>query len=218
MRNPTRSLIAPPLAPLIALLAATLLVACSRPADPDAAPPMPTGDAPAPTRPAPEDASPSATDAPGEPAEPTPTAPAGDPAPAPAPRDDPPVETMQSARVNAKIGVPVDLLYSFDAAPAPDRPVRLHLAAVPRVEAGEMHITVQRDPGLALSEGSLTVQKAAAAGVYRKQLSVTPQAGAPAEIRVLITMEVAGGSAHGFYFIPLRGGESRQKEDSVKHE
>jgi hypothetical protein len=103
---------------------------------------------------------------------------------------------MRLASTSAKIGVPVDLHYRYEGSV-------LHLAAVPRVAGSDLRISVQHDQGLVFSEGSLNVQKAARAGVYRKQLVVTRTGTGPAQIRVLVTMGVGEGSSHGFFTIPL---------------
>lgn len=189
---------------LPALVAATWLVACSRPetAAPAPGPASPTGEVPSPTVPPPasEDTSAPPGDAPAGPAQPNPDAPSPeDSSPAPQPaatEDEPPLESMRLASTNAKIGVPVDLRYRFEGS-------ILHLAAVPRVAGSNLRISVQHAPGLVFSEGSLDVQKAAQAGVYRKQLAVTLLASAPPQIRVLVTMGVGEGSGHAFYSIPL---------------
>ncbi len=110
---------------------------------------------------------------------------------------------MKAAKPPAKIGVPVDLRYSFDGDVLANQPVQLHLAAVPRVAGTNLEISVQRAQGLEFSDGSLGVHKAAAAGVYRKQLAVTRQPQGPAEIRVLVTMGIGEGSSFGFFTIPL---------------
>jgi hypothetical protein len=109
----------------------------------------------------------------------------------------------RAAPTNAKISVPVDLRYAFDGDVLADQAVSLHLAAVPRVAGTNLQLSIQRAEGLEFSEASLSVQKAAPAGVYRKQLAVTRRASGPAEIVVLVTMDVAGGSAFGFFSVPL---------------
>jgi hypothetical protein len=124
---------------------------------------------------------------------------------------------MQSAQpANSKIGVPVDLRYSFDSEVLPGQPVQLYLAAVPRVSGANLRISVQQDPGLEFSEATLSVQKATATGVYRKQLALTRQSSGPRVVRVLITMGVEGGSGHGYYHIPLEPGAVVQKRDPAK--
>jgi hypothetical protein len=189
---------------LPALVAATWLAACTRPepAPTAPAPAAPSGEAPAPTLPPPasDETPPPPADAPAGPAQPSPNAPAPDessPVPQPAATEDgPPLESMRLASTNAKIGVPVDLRYTFEGGV-------LHLAAIPRVAGSNLRISVQHAPGLEFSEGSLNVQKATQAGIYRKQLAVTLLPSAPPQIRVLVTMGVDGGSGHAFYSIPL---------------
>jgi hypothetical protein len=197
--------------PIGALLAAGLLAACSKPtATPEVPPPAaPAGEAPAPTVPPPasEDTPPPPADAPTAPAQPSPDAPPPtEPSPAPKPTsaaNEPALESMKAAIPSAKAGVPVDLRYTFDGAVAPDLPVVLHLAAVPRVTGSNLKVTVKQVDGLRVSTGGLEVQKASASSVYRQQLSVTRLATGPAEIRVLVTMGVGEGSSFGFFSIPL---------------
>jgi hypothetical protein len=130
---------------------------------------------------------------------------------------EPALESMRAAAPShSKIGVPVDLRYSFDSEVLPGQPVQLHLAAIPRVAGANLRISVQQASGLELSEATLNVQKATAAGVYRKQLALTRQASGPAVVRVLVTMGVEGGSGHGFYDIPLVPGAVPQKRDPGK--
>jgi hypothetical protein len=201
-----------------------LLAACTRPEPaPELPPPAsPTGDAPAPTVPPPasEETPAPPSDAPAGPDQPSPEAPPPtEPSPAPKPTSsegEPALEAMRVARSNAKMGVPVDLLYSFDGDVVPGQPVQLHLAAVPRVAGSDLRISVQQAPGLEFSAGTMNVRKAEQAGVYRKQLALTRRASGPSEVRVLITLGPDGGSAHGFYTIPLEPGKISQTPDSVK--
>jgi hypothetical protein len=173
----------------------------------------PMGDAPAPAVPP--------SDAPTGPAQPSPDAPPpADSSPAPKPTAasaEPALESMTPAMPsNAKIGVPVDVRYSFDSEVVPNQPVQLSLAIVPRVAGQALQVSVQRAEGVDFSEGTLSVQKASAAGVYRKQLAVTRRAGAT-DLKVLVTMGIAGGSGHGFYTIPFQPPvKNSQKQDSVK--
>ncbi|HEV7607045.1 MAG TPA: hypothetical protein VGO61_06895 [Steroidobacteraceae bacterium] len=196
-----------------ATLLAALLAGCARPA-PEAAPPPQAA-------PAIPDAAPpaDATPAPAAPAQPAPDAPPPtEPSAAPKPTaaSEPSIESMKLAIPSAKLSVAVDLRYSFDGAVEPNQPVILHLAAVPRVPGTNLNVSVKDVDGLQVSAGSLSVQKASAASVYRQQFSVTRQAAAPAELRVLVTMDSADGSAFGFFSIPLNAGTTAQKQDSVK--
>jgi hypothetical protein len=165
----------------------------SAPADPATAPPAPTQ--PAPTAPPPSEPSPA----------PTPTA-----------SRLPAVESMSLAKPPAKLGVAVDLRYQFGSAVVDDRPVTLHLAVIPRVAGTNFKVSVKKVEGLEVSNGSLALQKVDAAGIYRQELSVIRRASAPAGIRVLVTMDVPEGAGFGFFTIPLEGGTSPQKSDSVK--
>ena len=124
---------------------------------------------------------------------------------------------MQSATPSAKLSVSVDLRYQFDGAVLDNQPVMLHLAAIPRVAGTNLHVTVKQVAGLDVAAGALSVQKVNATGVYRQQFAVTRRASAPANMRVLVTMDMPEGAGFGFFSIPLDGGTNPQnKQDSVK--
>ncbi|MEO8017166.1 MAG: hypothetical protein ABI769_05090 [Pseudomonadota bacterium] len=200
-----------------AALLAMLLAGCAKPAADGSAPPAAAPDTPPAAPPA--DALPAPDTAPAAPVQPAPEAPPPtEPSAAPKPTasTEPSIESMALARPSAKLSVAVDLHYSFDGAVEPNQPVTLHLAAVPRVAGTHLNVSVKEIAGLEVSAGSLSVQKASAASVYRQQYSVTRLAAAPADLRVLVTMDSAEGSAFGFFSIPLDGGISTQKQDSVK--
>jgi hypothetical protein len=208
-------------------LLAALLAGCGRSATPEAVPAPPPASSEAPAAPPPADELPPAgpTDSPAGPAQPTqPTQPAPaappphepDPAPARAAIESPALGTMSAAQASAKISVPVDLRYQFDGPVLPDQPVTLHLAAVPRVAGSRLTVTINPVSGLRLDALPLSVQKASAEGVYRQQVSVTAAAGAPAELRVMVTMDMDQGKAFGFFTVPLAGGTAAQKQNSVK--
>jgi hypothetical protein len=200
-----------------ATLLATLLAACD-PQQPEAVPappPSPAEPVPAPAEPAPAPTAPATKPAAPDPAA-TPQAPA-QPAPAPPPTAKAPaVESMSIATPPAKLGVAVDLRYQFEGAVVENRPVTLHLAAIPRVAGTNFTVSVKKVSGLEISSGPLSLRKVDAAGVYRQDLSVIRRAAAPATIRVLVTMDVPEGAGFGFFSIPLDGGTNPQKPDSVK--
>jgi hypothetical protein len=75
---------------------------------------------------------------------------------------------------------------------------------------------VQQATGLQLAAGPVTVQKTSASGVYRQQFSLTRLAGSPEPLRVLVTMQMGEDTGFGYFTIPLDGGTSAQKHDSVK--
>jgi hypothetical protein len=174
-----------------AALLGMVLAACSQPApgDDQEPPPAPSSDTLTPAAPPPSEPAP---DAPADPAESEPVL-AGQPA----------LASMKSAKAPAKLTVPVDLRYSFDTAPLTNQPVVLHLAAVPRVAGTNLTVSVKAVEGIQLSSGALNVQKASANGAYRQQFSVTRQGTAPAELRVLVTMDLPQGSGFGFFSIPM---------------
>lgn len=139
------------------------------------------------------------------------------PAAQPTAANEPALDAMKLARPSAKLSVPVDLRYSFDAEPLANQPVTLHLAAVPRVSGTNLAVSVKMVEGIQVSAaGALNAQKATANGAYRQQFSVTRQASAPGELRVLVTMDLPEGSGFGFFSIPLEAGTPSQKLDSVK--
>lgn len=158
-------------------------------------------------------------DTPAAPGQPTPEPPPTEPSPTATPTvaaDEPPLESMLSARAPAKLGVPVDLKYSFDSEPLVNQPVTLHLAAVPRVAGTHLAVSLKTADGIRVASGGhLMVQKANAKGAYRQQFSLTRQASVP-ELRVLVTMDLPEGSAFGFFSIPFEPGKKSQKQDSVK--
>jgi hypothetical protein len=200
-----------------ALAGTTLLVAllagCGDSVTPEAVPPPPAvTETPLST------AAPGDTQSPANAAEAPPAVAPQEPAAAAAAASDnePKLDSMSAAKASAKISVPVDLRYQFEGPVLPNQPVMLHLAAVPRVSGS--HLTVSVDPvaGLLMDAASLSVQKASADGIYRQQLSITTTASAPAELRVMVTMDMDQGKAFGFFTVPLAGGTTAQKQHSVK--
>ena len=157
--------------------------------------------------------------APQAPAQPAPSAPSPtDPSPSPTPTaaNGPPLESMSLATPPAKLGVAVDLRYRFDSAVVVDQPVKLHLAAVPRVAGTNFTVSVRKIAGLEVANGGLVLDKVDASGVYRQEMTLIRRASAPDNIRVLVTMDVPEGAGFGFFSIPLDGGKNPQKSDSVK--
>jgi hypothetical protein len=204
-----------------AALLVTLLGGCGKSAAPDAVPAPPASrEVPAPnTAPdtAPAPANPAET--PAAPAQPAPDAPPPiEPSatPTPAANNEPALESMHAARASAKISVPVDLRYQFDGPVLPNQPVMLRLAAVPRIAGSHLKVSVKSAAGLRADAAPLNLQKVNAAGVYRQQVSITATEGAPTEIRVLVTMDMAEGSGFGFFTVPIANGTAAQKLQSVK--
>lgn len=200
-----------------ATLLGALLAGCGKSAAPEAVPPPPPAAAaapqPAPNETAPADPAAGPTDTPAAPAQPSTNDPSATPKPT---ANEPSVESMQTAKASAKISVPVDLRYQFDGAVLPDQPVTLHLAAVSRVAGTHLNVSVKQVPGLRVDAQPLSVQKVSAASVYRQQLTITATEGAPAALRVLVTMDLAEGSGFGFFTVPLEAGTATQKQESVK--
>jgi len=206
-----------------------LLASCSKapaPAEPAASPPAseaPASEAPA-AAPAPSTETPPADAA--EPApSPGPTAPPPtEPSPAAKPTaaaNSPALESMERATPSAKMSVPVDLRFHFEGDPVANRPVTLHLAAVPRVAGSHLRVSVKQASGIALKGNALEVQKASAAGIYRQQFAVTKSTNAADTLRVLVTMDMPEGKAFGYFSVPVgavpvAGGSAPQKSESVK--
>jgi len=201
-----------------AALLAMALAGCDKPA-PQVTPEPATQPAPAPA-PVPSEATPSETTPAPPPDAPAPTDPSGVPKPAssPAPTAEPPVDTMLAAipSQNSKLGVGIDLRYSFDGAVLPNQPVTVNLAAMPRVGYSSLKVTVQEAPGYQLAATPLNVQKASASGVYRQRFSMTKVSANPEPLRVLVVAEMGENSAFGYFTIPLPDGTSPQKTESVK--
>ena len=188
---------------------------------PDQAPAGSTaGEAPTESSPAPSDLPPP-DETPAAPAQPAPDAPAPvEPSPVAKPTsaaNQPPLESMTSARATGKIGVPVDLKYSFESPPTAGQPATLHLAAIPRISGSNLTVGFKTVEGVRVtSEAALGSRKADASSAYRQHYSVTRQGSEPLELRVLVTMETAEGSAFGFFGIPLERGILSQEPHSVK--
>lgn len=117
----------------------------------------------------------------------------------------PDISSMNLAEAQHKMGVPVDLHYRIDGDAKSGQAVTLHLAAVPRTAGSNLVMSIKKESGIHFTAPEFAVQKVSAAAAYRQQLSVSKVAGSPAVLNVLIMMEVAGGSAHGWFRIPLDG-------------
>lgn len=123
---------------------------------------------------------------------------------------EPALSSMRLAKAtSSKLGVPVDLRYSFVGDPQAGLPVTLHLAAVPRVAGRNLNVTIKQVQGIQAKAAAIVAQKADLGGAYRQQLAVTRQAGGPEELRVLVTMEMPEGSAFGYFSVPLTGPANR---------
>jgi hypothetical protein len=190
----------------VALLAA-LLAACSKPKTPGEETPVPAtpppqaaAPAPAPVREIPVvvvSAAPASASAAAPAVAPTSTAKS-------AGSSDPAVATMQLARPgSSKLGVPVDLRYQFDGEAGEGQTATLHLAAVPRVAGSNLAVTIKDVPGIHVTAGEIRAAKVSMDTPYRRQLAITRDAGAPAELRVLVTMDLPEGSAFSWFSVPL---------------
>jgi len=147
------------------------------------------------------------------PAPPPPDEPSAVPKPAAA---EPALDSMLVATASAKISVPVSLRYQIDGDALSGQPFTLHLAAIARVPGARLQVSVKNAPGLQIASGPLQIQKASAATPYRQSLALTRAASGPENLRVLVTMDLAEGTAFGYFTIPLASGITAQKPDSVK--
>ncbi len=105
--------------------------------------------------------------------------------------------------VNQKIGAPVDVYYRHLAkSPGATDPTLL-LAFVPRM-AGNLRVELLPDKNVTIAYGGapLALQKAAAAGVYNRMLSVRRSGSAPANIRALVSVEIGDMRFFSIYSIP----------------
>lgn len=201
------------------LTIAFALTACT-PESPAPAEPANTPDAPVDGA-APPAELPAPTGTPAPETEPVPPSdtppPPGEPSAAPKPTSaEPALDAMHAATPSAKMSVAVDLRYQFETEPVAGMPVTLHLAAVPRA-GGTPQFSIKQVPGLKIAAGPLELRKSAAVDAYRQQLSLTRTAEGPETLRVLVTLETPEGIAgFGYYSIPLTGGNTARKQNSVK--
>lgn len=188
----------------VAALLAALLAGCGKP------PPPPGDETPAPAPPPPQTAAvPVPTqEIPVVTVSAAPAASSSASAPAPTARpaaagNEPAVATMQLAQPSGKLGVPVDLRYQVDGEALDGQTVTVHLAAVPRVAGTNLAVSVKDVPGIRTSVGGIRAEKVTVATPYRRQLAITRDAGAPAELRVLVTMDLPEGQAFSWFSVPL---------------
>lgn len=119
---------------------------------------------------------------------------------------EPPLEQMKLARVSGgKISVPVDVLYRVDGVPAAGQAVPVDLAFVPRIRGQNLTVEFPTSDAVTIASGntSFTEQKAAPDQVIRRTLLVTPQGSGGGEVRVLVSMNVAGGRFFGVFSVPV---------------
>jgi hypothetical protein len=182
---------------LVTVITLLALAGCKRPIPP-AETPVP--EAPAPATPAGQAAAVTAAEVP------------------PAANTGPAISAMTLAAPPQKLGAPVDLRYQFDGDVKAGQPVTLHLAAVPRVAGSNLTMSIKNESGISTKASALNVEKANVSTAYRQDVSVTKLDGGPAELHVLVTMDVAEGSAHSWFTIPLDGAPAAGKQQGIKLE
>lgn len=124
----------------------------------------------------------------------------------PAPLPAPDIATMALAqRSSEKIGVPADVRYRFSGAIAPGRPVSLQIAVIPRIEGRNLGIELPQTAGIALGKSPTraALGKATATDVLRFAIELTPSAGAPDRLPLIVSMDVDGGHFFSVFSIPL---------------
>lgn len=131
---------------------------------------------------------------------------------------EPPVSSMRLAQAPHKLGAPVDLFYQIEGEADAGRPLMLHLAAVPRVPGSNLVVSLKKETGISTTATAQTTQKASASTTYRQQISLTKLAGGPAELHVLVAMDMPEGSAHSWFSIPLDAVPAAAKQSSRKLE
>lgn len=116
-----------------------------------------------------------------------------------------PVERMSLAKRSDKISVPVDVRYQFKSAALQDQPTQLELAFVPRAAGQNLRVEFVPSDSMTIesTNASMTQQKADAAAVYRRNLTVTRRKAGPSEIRILVSMDVGAGRYFGVFTIPV---------------
>jgi len=123
--------------------------------------------------------------------------------PVPAAAQEPPLASMALATVSSKLGVPADLRYSFDGDATTGQAVTLHLAAVPRVAGSNLAVSIKQVRGIRTSVQEYRADKVIATTAYRRQLTISRDADGPAELRVVVTMDMPIGSAFSYFSVPL---------------
>ena len=115
-----------------------------------------------------------------------------------------PLEQMKLAERSSKVSVPVDVRYNLRGAPLRNQSVGLELAFVARVPGQNLKVEFPHAQSATIASGaaSFAQQKADPEGVVRRSLVVTPRTD-QSEVRVLVSMDVAGTRSFGVFTIPL---------------
>ena len=121
--------------------------------------------------------------------------------------------------VNQKIGAPVDVYYRHLAKSTGATDPTLQLAFVPRM-AGNLRVELLPDRNVTIAYGGapLALQKAAAAGVYNRMLSVRRGGSTPANIRALVSIEMGDTRFFSVYSIPadVVSADAARQKASIK--
>ncbi|MGH8263361.1 MAG: hypothetical protein ACRETU_04880 [Steroidobacterales bacterium] len=132
---------------------------------------------------------------------------------------EPALDTMSSAQPSSKVSVPADVRYQLSGPALLDQPMTVQIAVVPRVAGQNLRVEFPESSSLSIDSGggSSVEQKVAAAGIYRRTLSVTPRTPTGAAVRVLVSMEVEGGRYFGIFSIAV-GNESVDKGAPIRNQ
>jgi hypothetical protein len=74
---------------------------------------------------------------------------------------------------------------------------------VPRAAGTNLSVSIKEEAGIDFAAAPIRAQKASAGTAYRQQVSVTRAANGPAELRVLVTMDMPIGQAHSWFSVPF---------------
>lgn len=115
-----------------------------------------------------------------------------------------PIARMKVAKVSGKITVPVEVRYQFDDAPVSNQPVPLQIALVSRAAGENLKVEfVNTDALIVDTVQPQQVQKVAVDGVVRHRVLVTAKQANPPDLRLLVSMDTAGGRFFGVFSIPV---------------
>ncbi len=118
-----------------------------------------------------------------------------------------------------KIGAPVDVYYQHLAPGAASADPSLKLSIVPRL-AGKLSVQLVPDRSVSILYGGapMTFQKASAAGVYNRLLSVRRNGTTPARIRALVHLDLGDSSFFSVFVIPADAASAptKSQKSSVK--
>ena len=119
-------------------------------------------------------------------------------------------------RIGEKIGAPVDVYYQHLAPGPASADPSLKLSIVPRL-AGKLSVQLVPDRNVSILYGGapMTFQKASAAGVFSRLLSVRRNGTAPASIRALVHVDLGDSSFFSVFVIPADAASTPSKSQKA---